>query len=93
MILERNHIANNWTSFEEFRLKKVKGLQTGFSKVDNALVSLPGLVTVMGDTGCGKSTFVMNTLVHNARKKIPVVWLDKENGLQRTRKRLLCHRS
>ena len=91
MDFNKLHIGDSWDRFEEFRLKKFRGLSTGFPEVDKAIVAMPGCVVVLGEPGCGKSTFVLNILAHNARQGIPTILFDKENGLQRTRLRLLCY--
>jgi len=91
MNIKEKQIAHNWDKFEQFRHKKFRGLLTGFREIDDAIVALPGLVTIMGDTGCGKSTFVLNVILHQAMNGTPVILVDKENGLQRTRLRMLCN--
>lgn len=85
------HIGNNWESYERNRQQKRRGLLTGFREVDKAIIQLPGLVNIMGDTGCGKSTFVLNILLYNAMQGVPVILVDNENGCQRTRTRMLCY--
>lgn len=84
-------IGKNWNTFEEHKLKQKRGLKTGYSEIDKAIIGLPGLVTLWGDTGCGKSTFMLHTILHNAQNGVPVIMLDKENGLYRTRLRTICN--
>lgn len=91
MDFNKLHIGENWTKFEDFRLKKFRGLSTGFPEIDKAIIAMPGCVVVLGEPGCGKSTFILNILAHNARQGVPTILFDKENGLQRTRLRLLCY--
>lgn len=84
------HISKNWEKYEEARLKQKRGLRTGFSGIDKTLITLPGLVNIMGDTNCFKSTLVTNIILHNAKEGYPVILCDNENGLTRTRTRMLC---
>lgn len=92
-LMHENHIAHNWESFEAYRKKDNKGLATGFSQIDRKIVGLAGLVTVMGEPKCCKSTFVMSIALHSAQLGIPVIYIDRENGIQRTRTRMLCYLS
>jgi hypothetical protein len=88
-VLDR-HIARNWEDYERARLKQKRGLKTGFNEIDKILIALPGLVNIMGDTNCFKSTLVTNIILNNAKEGHPVILCDNENGLTRTRTRMLC---
>jgi replicative DNA helicase len=88
-ILEKQ-IANNWEEYEKARLKQKRGLTTGFRQIDGKLITLPGFVNIMGDTNCFKSATALSILLHNAKKGVPCLLFDNENGLTRTRTRLLC---
>lgn len=87
------HIANNWEKYEEFRLKKKTGFTTGFSQIDKAIITLPGITTLVGSTGLGKSYFTQNIYVGMARRGIPVILVDKEIGFVSVRTRILCQLS
>jgi len=87
------HIANNWEKYEEFRLKKKVGLTTGFDQIDKAIRALPGITTLVGTTGLGKSYFTQNVYVGLAQKGIPVILVDKEIGFVNIRTRILCQLS
>lgn len=88
--IEEYHIAHNWGGYEDFRLKKKTGLQTGFPTIDSKLFYIPGVTALVGKTGLGKSYFTMNIYMNLAQKGIPVILLDKENGFSLTRTRMLC---
>ncbi len=90
-MIDESHIANNWDKFESYRKNQIRGLLTGFKEMDKAIVGLPGLTTIMGEPKCLKSTFVMNIALNKAQENIPIILVDTENGLQRTRLRMLCH--
>ena len=87
------HIANNWERYEEFRLKKKSGLTTGFTAIDKAIRALPGITTLVGATGLGKSYFTQNVYVRLAQRGIPVILVDKEIGFVNVRTRILCQLS
>jgi replicative DNA helicase len=87
------HIANNWEKYEEFRLKKKVGLTTGFNQIDKAVRALPGITTLVGNTGLGKSYFTQNVYVRLAQQGIPVILVDKEIGFVNVRTRILCQLS
>ena len=87
------HIANDWEKYEEFRIKKKTGLTTGFEQLDRAIRALPGITTLVGSTGLGKSYFTQNVYIHLAKKGIPVILIDKEIGFVNMRTRILCQLS
>ncbi len=87
------HIANNWGTYENFRLKKKTGLCTGFTTIDKAIRALPGITTLVGTTGLGKSYFTMQIFVSLARQGVPVILVDKEIGFVDSRTRIICHLS
>jgi replicative DNA helicase len=87
------HIANNWEKYEEFRIKKKTGLTTGFVQIDKAVRALPGITTLVGATGLGKSYFTQNVYVNLAQQGIPVLLVDKEIGFVNVRTRILCQLS
>ena len=89
-MLEQYHIGTNWEKFTNYCKNQSRGLKTGFAEIDKMIVGLPGLVTVMGEPKCCKSTFVMDIGLNKALEGHPVIMIDKENGIQRTRLRMLC---
>jgi replicative DNA helicase len=88
--LGEHHIGYDWTRYEDFRLRKKVGLSTGFSGIDRHIRGLPGLTTLVGQTGLGKSYFTMNVYLFLARQGIPVILVDKEIGFVDIRTRILC---
>ncbi len=93
ILIEDFHIAKDWDKYETFRLKKKTGLSSGFSAIDKAIRAIPGITTLVGGTGLGKSYFTMNVYVHLAKQGIPVLLVDKEIGFVDMRTRLLCNLS
>lgn len=89
-MINEYHIANNWEKYEEFRIKKKSGLTTGFTQIDKAVRALPGITTLVGATGLGKSYFTQNVYVNLARAGIPIILVDKEIGFVNVRTRILC---
>ncbi len=63
--------------------KKLLGLQTGFSKFDAALDGLRGITIIGGPPKAGKSSFLMQISTELARRRIPVIYYDFENGRQK----------
>ena len=89
--MKHYHIAYDWARFESYRTAKVKGLRTGFKNIDASIFGLPNLIVVQGEPKCYKSTFILNVAINRLKKGTPVLLIDKENGLQRTRVRSLCY--
>ena len=92
-MINEYHIAKDWEKYEEFRVKKKHGLNTGFAQIDKAVRALPGITTLVGATGLGKSYFTQNVYVNLARSGIPVILVDKEIGFVNVRTRILCQLS
>ena len=92
-MINEYHIANNWEKYEEFRIKKKSGLTTGFAQIDKAIRALPGITTLVGATGLGKSYFTQNVYTRLAQQGIPVILVDKEIGFINVRTRILCQLS
>lgn len=91
MNLNEYHISHNWQQYEDFRIQKKTGLTTGFQEIDKKIWALPGITTIVGTTGLGKSYFSMNVYLHLARMGIPIILIDKEIGFVNIRTRLLCN--
>lgn len=86
------HIGNmpGWKSFQQFLAKKQKGLRTGIEALDATLMGIGGVTVIQGETGTNKSTLALQIALHNLKKSVPVLMIDKENGEGRIRSRLLC---
>jgi replicative DNA helicase len=83
--------------FSEF-LEKEKGrtllgIQTGFPKLDGALDGLRGINIMGGPPKAGKSCFFMQISGEVARRKVPVIYYDFENGRQKIYLRTLVRTS
>ena len=65
-------------------------MQSGFSKFDDALGGIHGINIVGGTPKAGKSCFFIQIATEMARRKIPVIYYDFENGRQKIYQRTLC---
>lgn len=90
-MLEQYHVGKDWDKFVKYLKNESRGLTTGYGEIDRAIIGLPGYVTVMGEPKCFKSTFVMRTMMEKALAGHPVILIDRENGRQRIRKRMICY--
>jgi replicative DNA helicase len=69
------------------------GLETGFAKLDEALDGLRGINILGGPPKVGKSCFFMQISTEIARRKVPVIYYDFENGRQKIYLRTLVRTS
>lgn len=90
MKLEDFFIGNNWNSFLSFRSRRLKGMQTGIIALDKALLGLGGVTAIQGAPGTCKSSLALQIAAYNANLGTPVIILDRENGKERFRLRLVC---
>jgi replicative DNA helicase len=88
--LQSLSINNNWESFLSFRKRRLQGLQTGLPALDKVLLGLSGITLIQGAPGSCKSSLAMQIALHNAKSGTPVVIIDRENGRDRFRTRLVC---
>ncbi len=84
------HISSNWDKFEAYRRGLSRGLRTGFTAMDEKLISIPAFTMIMGEPKTCKSTMAMQILLNKALEGYPCLLIDQENGLFRTRYRMLC---
>jgi KaiC/GvpD/RAD55 family RecA-like ATPase len=84
-------------SFSQFlereKGKSLLGLSTGFEKMDYALNGIRGINIMGGQPKAGKSCFFLQISAEMARKKVPVIYYDFENGRQKIYTRILCQMS
>ncbi len=73
--------------------KTLFGLETGFTKLDQALDGLRGINIMGGPPKAGKSCFFMQISTEIARRKSPVIYYDFENGRQKIYLRTLVRTS
>jgi replicative DNA helicase len=69
--------------------RTLMGLETGFPKLDQALDGLRGINILGGPPKVGKSCFFMQISTEVARRKVPVIYYDFENGRQKIYMRTL----
>jgi replicative DNA helicase len=73
--------------------KALLGIETGFPKLDAALDGLRGINIMGGPPKAGKSCFFMQISTEVARRKVPVIYYDFENGRQKIYLRTLVRTS
>ncbi|MCI5116383.1 MAG: DNA helicase [Candidatus Electrothrix sp. LOE1_4_5] len=81
---------------EQLGLQGGENYQTmvsGFSKMDKALGGLHGVNIMGGLPKAGKSCFFIQVATEMARRKVPVIYYDFENGRQKIYQRTLCRLS
>jgi len=80
-------------SLEKVKGIKLLGLSSGFEKMDQALNGIRGLNIMGAQPKAGKSCFFIQISSEMARKNIPVIYYDFENGRQKIYMRTLCRLS
>jgi len=73
--------------------KTLLGLKTGFPKLDAHLEGLRGINILGGAPKVGKSCFLMQIATEIARRKMPVIYYDFENGRRKVYLRTLVRLS
>jgi len=81
---------------EQLDLEAGESYQTmtsGFSRLDRALGGIHGINIMGGLPKAGKSSFFIQVATEMARRKVPVIYYDFENGRQKIYQRTLCRLS
>jgi replicative DNA helicase len=65
-------------------------VSAGFEKMDHALSGIRGINILGGQPKAGKSCFFMQISTTVAKRQIPVIYFDFENGRQKIYARTLC---
>jgi len=78
---------------EKEKGKTLLGLETGFPKLDQALDGLRGINILGGPPKAGKSSFFMQISTEVARRRVPVIYYDFENGRMKIYLRTLVRNS
>ncbi|MBU2499512.1 MAG: AAA family ATPase [Proteobacteria bacterium] len=73
--------------------RSILGMVAGFEKLDRALNGVRGINIMGGQPKAGKSCFFMQISAEMARRKVPVIYYDFENGRQNIYVRTLCRLS
>ncbi len=68
-------------------------MASGFAKMDKALGGMHGVNIMGGLPKAGKSCFFIQVATEMARRKVPVIYYDFENGRQKIYQRTLCRLS
>jgi replicative DNA helicase len=69
------------------------GVPTGFEKMDNAMNGIRGINIMGGQPKAGKSCFFMQVSTEAARRGMPVIYYDFENGREKIYMRTMCRLS
>jgi replicative DNA helicase len=69
------------------------GVPTGFEKMDAAMNGIRGINIMGGQPKAGKSCFFMQVSTEAARRGMPVIYYDFENGREKIYMRTLCRLS
>ncbi|MBW1667657.1 MAG: AAA family ATPase [Deltaproteobacteria bacterium] len=70
--------------------EKYLGLEANFAKLNDALNGLRGINIMGGQPKAGKSCFFMQISTEMAKKQVPVIYYDFENGRDKIYTRTLC---
>jgi KaiC/GvpD/RAD55 family RecA-like ATPase len=89
---DREH-QNFMNSLERAKGRELLGFPSGLAKMDEALDGIRGINIMGGQPKAGKSCFFMQVSTEIARRKIPVIYYDFENGRQKIYLRTLCRLS
>ncbi len=89
---EREH-SHFITFLDQQKGKEMPGIQTGFGKLDTHTDGLRGINILGGPPKAGKSCFFMQVSSEVARRKVPVIYYDFENGRQKVYSRTLVRLS
>jgi replicative DNA helicase len=73
--------------------REVLGVPTGFELMDNAMNGIRGINILGGQPKAGKSCFFMQVSTEAARRGMPVIYYDFENGREKIYMRTLCRLS
>lgn len=73
--------------------EKYQAMSSGFALLDNTLGGIHGINIMGGLPKAGKSCFFIQIASSMARRKIPVIYYDFENGRQKIYTRILCRLS
>ncbi len=73
--------------------KRLLGFATGLRRMDHALKGIRGINILGGQPKVGKSCFLTQLATEVAKRKIPVIYYDFENGRQKIYTRTLCRLS
>jgi len=89
--------AGEYHAFNQRLLKEsdrsYANLTSGFAKLDQALDGIHGINIIGGTPKAGKSAFFIQIASAMARRKVPVLYYDFENGRQKIYSRILCRLS
>ncbi len=77
-------------TIEREKGKDILGFRTGFEKMDAAHNGIRGINIMGGQPKAGKSCFFMQISTEMARRKVPVIYYDFENGKKKIYSRTLC---
>lgn len=83
-------LDRGWKDWIAYLDQRLRGVETGEEALDKYLLGLGGITVIQGSTGSCKSTWALQIAHHNLKKGHPCIMLDRENGINRLRNRLIC---
>ncbi len=84
-------IGCGWeTEFDGYCRRRLEGVSTGIEALDKVLLGLRGITILQGAPGVTKSTLALQIACNHALAGNPVIFYDRENGINRLRMRLQC---
>lgn len=86
-------IYQDWNKFDDYLSKATHGLKSYVPEVDNVISEIPGLLVIQGEPKSCKSTVALGVAIENCKEGVACLYWDRENGLQRTRLRMLSYLS
>jgi hypothetical protein len=90
MTLRGQNLSDNWDTFFDFCAKRFEGASCGIEAIDKAILGLRGIIGIRGAPGTNKSTLSLQIAHHYAKNHGPVIFYDRENGINRLRLRMLA---
>ena len=86
----QNNLFDDLTAVVEYCHGGQSGIETGLPQIDEQMRGLKGFVGILGEPKTCKSSFLLSLAIHNAKKGIPVIYIDRENGKIQTAIRAIC---
>lgn len=89
-MIKFQNIGDSWETFADFCAKRFEGASSGIEAVDRLIRGLRGIIGIRGAPGTNKSTLALQIAHHYANHHGPVIFYDRENGINRLRLRMVA---
>lgn len=90
MTLADTLLDRSWGDFLAYLERRLRGVATGISELDDYLLGLGSVVLIQGETGSNKSTLALQILHYQLQQGAAAIIFDYENGRNRLCSRLMC---